>query len=317
MSRQSPSDYMREYHDLHVIAAGPTGLPMVDTVHVTRYQHSASTEKARLLAGLKKALGLKVTPVVALGTNYDWFSFPPGDPIGTLEPFYWQSIRRAFGFKGSPSEMRDVLRLACRVGRVGTGKDVAGQHPGAMTMAAYAKEHFSLDCNAFVGNYWGLSPEVHQSSWAVISAGEERKIHKQVAADDGWNGWDKAATLTLDYIPLAPRRAASEVRTGDVIVVYKDNSYWSHIAVVDHATWVDKDQVNWRVVEYGEGTAETSFDTNKDNHIKPFRTVKLVQGPNKKLGVGYADGAKFKYVFAGPDSPFEPATFGRCGQEGI
>src|SRR5688572_19766911 len=100
MSRQSPSDYMREYHNLYVSAVGPTGLPMTDTVHITRYQYSASTERSRLIAALKKALGLKSTPVLA--TAYDWFAFPPGDPIGT-EPFYWQSIRRAFGFKGSPA----------------------------------------------------------------------------------------------------------------------------------------------------------------------------------------------------------------------
>src|SRR5262245_57739751 len=193
MARQSPGDYMREYHNLQVSAVGPTGLPMAATVHITRYQYNASTERDRLLAALKKALGLKSTP--PLNTTYDWFSFPPGDPIGTHEPFYWQAIRRAFGFKGSPSEMRDVLRLACRLGRVGVGKDVAGQPAAASTMAAYAKVFFSLDCNGFVGNYWGVSPAVHQSSWAVISAKEEVRVHKMVASDGYWNGWARAEEL--------------------------------------------------------------------------------------------------------------------------
>ncbi|HCB12820.1 MAG TPA: hypothetical protein DEP36_04525 [Gammaproteobacteria bacterium] len=315
MSRQSPSDYMRQYHDLSVRAFGPTGLPIAGTVHVTRYQAAAPLERDRLIAAVKTVLKIKHTP--SLHSNYDWFAFAPGDPIQTGEPFYWQSIRRAFGFKGSPSEMHEVLRLACRLGRIGTGKDVAGQPAAAMSMAAYAKQFFSLDCNGFVGNYWGLSPEVHQSNWAVITSKTEARVLKNTAGGGYWNGWGMAAVKTLDYIPLTPRMAASEARSGDVLIVHKDGMSWSHIALVDHVSWVDKDQVNWRVVEYGEGTSEKSFNTAADNHIKPFRTVKLVQGPNKKLGVGYKDGNKFKYLFAAPDSQFPPATIGRCGVAAI
>lgn len=314
MSRLSPSDYMREYHRLVVAAHDPTGMPRGETVHVTRYQTRAPVERDRLVHAVKKVLKLKSTP--NLHTTTDWFAFAPGDPIRTGEPFYWQSVRRAFGFKGSPAEMRAVLQLACRLGRVGTGKDVAGQPAAVPTMAGYAREFFGLDCNGFVGNYWGLSPEVDQANWASISAGTEAKVHRKVDALGYWNGWGRAALLTLDYIPLAPRRDAKEARTGDVIVVLKDGSYWSHIAVVDHVTWADGSEVNWRVVEYGEGTAEGSFDTARDNHIKSFKSVKLVQGPDKKLGVGYADGNKFKYLFAAPDSPFPPATIGRCGERG-
>ncbi len=315
MSRQSPSDYMRQYHDLSVRAFGPTGLPMAGTVHVTRYQVAAPLERDRLIAALKTVLKIKHTP--PLHSNYDWFAFAPGDPIQTSEPFYWQSIRRAFGFKGSPSEMHDVLRLACRLGRIGSGKDIAGQPAAAMTMAAYAKQFFSLDCNGFVGNYWGLSPEVHQSNWAVITPKTETRVLKKTVGGDYWNGWGTAAVKTLDYIPLTPRKAASEARSGDVLIIHKDGVSWSHIALVDHVTWMDGDQVNWRVVEYGESTSETGFNTAADNHIKPFRTVKLVQGPNKKLGVGYLDGNKFKYLFAAPNSLFPPATIGRCGTAAI
>lgn len=254
MSRQSPSDYMRQYHDISVRAFGPTGLPMAETVHVTRYQVAAPLERDRLIAAIKKVLKIKHTP--PLISNYDWFAFAPGDPIQTGEPFYWQSIRRAFGFKGSPSEMHEVLRLACRIGRIGAGKDVAGQPAAAMSMATYAKQFFSLDCNGFVGNYWGLSPEVHQSNWAVITSKTEARVLKNTTGGNYWNGWGMAAVRTLDYIPLTPRMAASEARSGDVLVVHKDGISWSHIALVDHVSWVDKDQVNWRVVEYGESTSE-------------------------------------------------------------
>jgi hypothetical protein len=114
---------------------------MTGAVHVTRYQVAAPLERDRLIAALKTVLKIKHTP--PLHSNYDWFAFAPGDPIQTGEPFYWQSIRRAFGFKGSPSEMRDVLRLACRLGRIGAGKDIAGQPSAAMTVADYAKQFFS------------------------------------------------------------------------------------------------------------------------------------------------------------------------------
>lgn len=311
MSRPSPSDYMRQYHNIQVNAYSPKGTPMLETVHITRYQTRGYLERDRLIACIKKLLGIRGTP--SLHSNYEWFAFAPGDPIKTTEPFYFQSIRRAFGFKGSPREIHDVLKLACRMGRIGTGKDILGMPCAANSMAMYARENFGLDCNGFVGNYFGLSPEVDQSNWADITAATEKKVIRNTGDGHYWNGWGVAAVKTLDYIPLTPRKSASEVRTGDVIVVLKDNSYWSHIAVVDHVTHVEAEQVNWRVVEYGSGTSEASFGTARDAHIKPFQTVKLVQGPRKKLGIGYQDGNKFKFVFAGPNSPFPPATIGRCG----
>src|SRR5262245_53164498 len=204
MSRLSPSDYMRQYHQIPVCAFGPTGAPMGGVAHVTRYQHVAALERDRLIAAVKKVLGIKHLP--KLSENYEWFAFPPGDPIGTGEPFYFQSIRRSFGFKGSPAEMQATLKLACRLGRIGKGKDVAGQPPGGISIAAYAKEHFSLDCNGFVGNYWGVSPEVHQSNWAEIAAATEAKIVRHSGGGDYWNGWNLAGVKTLDYIPLTPRR---------------------------------------------------------------------------------------------------------------
>src|SRR5947209_7324287 len=103
----SASDYVRLYHNLDVTAMGPTGVPMSETVHVTRYQVVATGERSKLLQALKTVLGLKVLPNLA--TTAEWFSFPGGDVMGSVEPFYWQGIRRAFNFKASPFEMIDVL----------------------------------------------------------------------------------------------------------------------------------------------------------------------------------------------------------------
>lgn len=317
MNRISPSDYVREYHHLSVQAFDATGRSVAETVSVTRYQHRASTERDRLIAALKKELGLKALP--GLYTNYNWFQFPAGDPLGG-ENFYWQSIRRAFGFKGSPAEMRDVLRLAVRVGRIGMGKkDVAGQPVAAPTMAAYARNHFSLDCNGLVGNYFGLSPELYIGAWASISDREEKNIAKKTAAQEGWNGWVKAAVLSLDHIPLRPRKAASEAKHGDVLIDVQDGKDFAHIGMVESPTDQGNGQVNWRVVEWGSATTEARIGTDKDSHIKPFVNVKLTQGPNKAFGVGHASmgGRRFRYLFAAPEVPFGPATWGRCGHEGV
>src|SRR4051794_15186545 len=154
MSRMSAADYVRQYHNLPVTAVDASGNPMAEMVHVTRYQVNAVPEQQRLVTALKKVLGLKTTPNLA--TTAESFSFPTGDVMGTVEPFYWSGLRRAYYFKGSPAEIRDAIRLAYRCGRIGKGKDVAGQPAAALTMSQYASQCFGLDCNGLVGNYFDL-----------------------------------------------------------------------------------------------------------------------------------------------------------------
>jgi len=72
MSRLSPSDYMRQYHQIPVNAVGPTGAPMGGVAHVTRYQHVAAVERDRLIAAVKKVLGLKHLPKL----NENWITLP-------------------------------------------------------------------------------------------------------------------------------------------------------------------------------------------------------------------------------------------------
>jgi hypothetical protein len=313
----SASDYVRQYHNLTVTALDAGGAPMSETVHVTRYQVVSTGERQKLLNALKKILGLKVVPNLA--TTTEFFVFPPGDVMGP-EPFYWQGIRRAYNFKASPAEMRDVLRLAYRCGRIGKGKDVIGQPAAAMTMALYAHQCFGLDCNGMVGNYFDLSPEMYIECFAQMSAREEKAVEKNVDAHHGyWNGWGRAEVLSLPYLPLAPRKSASEAKTGDVLIDVESGGKHAHIAVVEDVTPVDKDSVSWRVVEWGQGTelGKDNSETAKDHHIHPIKTVKLTKGSRKDYGVGHASfGTRFRYLFAGPNVPFDPADWGRCGVEG-
>lgn len=307
--RPSPSDYVREYHAMPVAAIGPTGTIISETVRVTGYQIIADAERQKLRWALQKVLKLKVLPTTGS------FRFPEGDVMGSHEEFYWQSLRRAFHFKASPAEMRDALRLAYRCGRIGTGKDVAGQPAAALTLSQYARQNFGQDCNALVGNYFNLSPELHISCFAYSSQKQEDKIVELTAKKPGWNGWGRAEVLSLPYVPLARRDSAGEARDGDVLVDVQDGTKWAHVALVQDVAVVDKDTVSWRVVEWGESTAESSIDTSNDRHVKQIKTVKLTKGPKKDLGVGHTsmNGKRFRYLFAGPDTPWTSATFGRCG----
>jgi hypothetical protein len=317
MPKMKPSEYVRQYHSFRVNTVGPTGVHLSGTVHITKYQVDGSGERAKLLQCLKKLLGLKVLPNIS--TTTEAFYFTNDDYMDPVEPFYWQGLKRAFYFKASPAEMRDALRLAYRCGRIGNRKDVLGQPSAAMTLGEYGNKFFGLDCNGLVGNYFNLSPALYIGCYAEMSAKEEANVVKKVDASGYWNGWARAEALSLDYIPLAPRKSADEAKEGDILIDVQDGTNWAHIAIVEDVTVIDKDTVSWRVVEWGQGTNEKNFDTDKDNHIHPITTHKLTKGPKKSLGVGHTSmgGRRFRYLFEGPKVSFEPATWGRCGVEGV
>src|SRR5262245_25757627 len=133
MPLTTASDYVRSYHNMRVHAVGPKGDKFIENVQITRYQVSSGGELSQVKQCLKKILGLKSLPNFT--TTSESFFFPSTDPIGIFEPFYWQSLRRAYGFKGSPGEIKDAIRLAVRCGRIGKGKDVLGNPVAAATMS--------------------------------------------------------------------------------------------------------------------------------------------------------------------------------------
>jgi hypothetical protein len=186
-------------------------------------------------------------------------------------------------------------------------------------MAEYAYKFFSLDCNGLVGNYLGLSPEVLPGGWATLS---RKWVEGGVKANgEGWNGWGPAEVASLPYLPLKPRKSASEARTGDVLVSLTPGGVYEHVALVDNVSPVDKETVNWQIVEWGSETSLDSVDPANealhyipDDHIKDPGDQKLGNGKEKQYGVGFlGKWGRFRYLFAGPPSTFEPATWGRCG----
>jgi len=92
--------------------------------------------------------------------------------------------------KGSPAEVREILWLGSRYGLV-TEKNAV----------QYVQDYTGLDCNGFVGNYWGLNPNTEMSGYDV-----------------------------------SPRKKFSEIKPGDAIVFYygtRDKKVDSHVAAIE------------------------------------------------------------------------------------
>lgn len=160
---------------------------------------------ARKCCGLKRG-NADLPAVFRIGAD------PRVDPT---EEFYCQGIRRAFGGRGSPDEIKDALRLAV-LGGVTT-------HSQAKK---YAEDQFGQDCNAFVGNYLGLSPMLAIPAYALgygrgPIAGGTRDID-----------------ACRDLLPLPVRDDPTKVVPGDVIVTWGSlhpthKWRWRHIALVE------------------------------------------------------------------------------------
>jgi hypothetical protein len=283
----SPTEYARRYHRMKVhIDFAPQ---YSGTVNITKYQNGpredCNAEMDALKTDLAKILKRKIDST---------FYFPPGDVIPSAEPFFAKSIYRAYTGKGSPDEIKDVLRLACRTNRP--------KKTGCATLDAYAKKYIGLDCNGFVGNYHGLSPELHVTIWAYGWTGKADKIKELKAAE----------RLSVEqYFPLKNRTDVKEVRNGDVLASLNSEGKIHHVALVDDVAPGEGNKIRWRVVEWGEKGEEP-------RHIKEVKDYELIKG-TKRFGVEYGvhpKGGEFRYLLAGPGSP-QSAGWGRCGHEEI
>ena len=78
-------------------------------------------------------------------------------------------LQRVFYGKGSPEDIRDVVRLASRY-----------KLTDAKTVNQYCTANIGLDCNGFAGNFWGIDPETIIGSYDV----NRRKAVADVASGD-------------------------------------------------------------------------------------------------------------------------------------
>jgi hypothetical protein len=138
--------------------------------------------------------------------------------VDPSEVFYAASIRRAFGSRGSPDEIRDALRLA-----------VLGDVVKRGNAMAKGQEWFGQDCNSFVANYLGVSPMIGVKGYAK---GNVTSFSK---------GRDRSLEDCVRLFPLPVREHPRYVADEDVIVTYGpwvdlDRGHWRHIALVQSIT---------------------------------------------------------------------------------
>jgi hypothetical protein len=199
--------------------------------------------------------------------------------LSSYEGFYNMSTIRAFCGKGSPDEIADTIRLAIVAGRIGKGKDLLGRAAASATVKEYVKRFMTVDCNGYVGNYYGINP----------------------------------STDLIDYASTRTRRmSANDIRQGDVVCTIKPGGKCGHVALVqDVWSFAPSGSAEGKafvtLCEWGRDGSETAHYSQRARDIK--------MGPNKAYGVGWADGVKFRYVFAPPVKAIEHRGWGLNGKE--
>jgi hypothetical protein len=96
--------------------------------------NAANAEKDALLGAIAKELNVKGVPPLDFlieGTKIRRFD-----------------VQKVFYGKGSPDQIDTAIWLASRYGRVKVSN-----------IQQWSDDHLGLDCNGFVGNYWGANPE--------------------------------------------------------------------------------------------------------------------------------------------------------------
>jgi len=209
----SPFEYLDRYHKLQVV---DQKLGLAANVNITKYisgwTHDNMGEYMAVLSSIAVFHKLKGPSLVP-----DRFAIDDSR-MHSWETFYKASVRRTFEGRGSPDDITDTLRLAVWGGRCSTG--------GA---SAYAAKWFGQDCNAFVGNYQGVSP-----SSAIFA----------YALGYGGSGTIPGATpdvyASRNLLPLNPDKDFKEIAEGDVLCTYgsadKNGNRWRHIALVNDIT---------------------------------------------------------------------------------
>ncbi|MCU0635337.1 MAG: hypothetical protein MUE41_10740 [Gemmatimonadaceae bacterium] len=187
------------------------------------------------------------------------FTLPSGHGIPTSEEFNLRAIRRAYAGRGSPNEMIDAVRLAVAFGLV--------THP--VSAGDYVEKWFGSDCNAFVGNWLGISPSCSiRAYFTGYGTGAIPGSNAGIEASRRW-------------LPLLPVASAGEVRMGNVVVTYgppnDTGKQFKHIALVESCTSMGGGRHRLELAEWGQAgdidkhhrTLTVRFDTSWRNPERP------------------------------------------------
>ena len=323
------ADYARRYHSITIVEPA-LGLSEIVEIrnYISGWTQAGQNRKDQLLATIAQKTRQPQLP--------DPFFMTSDLGFDVLEPFYKSGLRRAFIGKGSPDEIRDAIRLASAVGIV------AAHRPGGGTVTQYCNAVFGIDCNAFVGNYYAISPGMKPRNYA---------LGFQVALDKAGNPDSSVPRddfLTAPLLPLGSRTRFEDIRAGDVVitVVHSGVHPHSHIALLNsfqllsQAPTIDKKNRMQQVAllsiaEWGSAGGAEVHITNNNEQVIEYGPLYVESGKNAiggahALGFGrsarsqtfgndtaYVNnepvvGPSFRYFFAPPGDP-NSAGWGRCG----
>jgi hypothetical protein len=241
----SPFQYVHLYHNL-VVHDPRLGIHC--SANITRYISGMPDDNREEYGEILRQIAIRHLKLKYTKHIPTWFSIPNSDLVDPYEEFSKPGLRRALGGRASPDEYRDALRLARLVDRC-TGD-------GAMT---YAQKWFGLDCNAFVGNYQGISPSSSITSY-VHGYGQGKL-----------KGATEDVYMTRDLLPLPPITKEDDIRPGTVLVTFRPDKitkygdHWGHIALVE---------------SFGPGSSASK------------RSIKIVEWGQKGSIAAHVDGAK-------------------------
>ncbi len=244
MASTRPSLYMgMTYHNL----LAPLHDGTLSVVPIDRYLNAGITnnptharavrahgEKDLLLGKISEALGHPGTPPSSFVLD--------GRMVARAD------LQRTFSGKGSPAQIRTTLWVASKFGRL-----------TSHTARTYTDNYIGLDCNGFVGNYWGMD-----------------------------------ANTEIDAYDKNPRRDPKTIEVGDALIFYhRGGGSPFHIAVIDDLQIIGTDKIALTIVqsaglelglerkEYGVQTLQ-KYDKDK-LFITPAAdwVVHVVAGPVK------------------------------------
>ncbi len=231
----TPEDYLRRFHPLKVVDA-KLGISAVIDVqkYISGMPADGETEYNKisgLIAG--RYFGSKHWSVSDLNKQSQPFCIKDAEGIDPSETWTIGSIRRAFGGRASPEEMIDGLRLA-----------VLTKRCKAAEVATYGAKFLGLDCNAFVGNWLGVSPSTSISAYAN---GYGNKTPSGATPD---------VLVTKDIIQLPPVTDPAKIKAGTVLATFSKvggvgKSNWRHIALVQSCGAVAGGKYQAQICEWG------------------------------------------------------------------
>jgi len=262
-----PQEFLRSYHSI-VVNDPKIGIsaPINVTKYISGGNSAARSELGKVAGRIAGAyFGSKNWSMVDLIKQSQPFYIKGSKVISSDEPFTYGGLQRAFLGRGSPDEMIDAVRLAVAVKRC---------KPSEVT--SYAQKWFGSDCNAFVGNWLGVSPSTSISAYA------------NGYGDGIPSGATPDVLVTKDIVKLPPITDPAKIGQGSLVLTFgtpskSSASHWKHVALVQDIRPAGPGKYYLTLAEWGhDGGFESHMTRDKLITLTDQRTLDWVDSSGAK-----------------------------------